>query len=72
MYNVLHVYEERLENVGGQLITKIRADISVSTVSNLPNDEKLLVDSIALVRQAGEFYIKDEDGKWYANGEEAS
>ena len=63
MYNILHTY---FQVTGADGTTRIRADISVSTEADLPDDEKLLVDSCAYIRQTGKFVIKDEDGKWYA------
>jgi hypothetical protein len=63
MYNVLHVY---FQTTGADGTTRIRADISVSAEADLPNDDKLLVDSVAFIRQTGKFVTKDEDGKWYA------
>ena len=66
MLNVLKVYTSVTEGD----TRKIRADISVSTVSELPyptqiEGVKFIVDTMAYVRQTGEFYVLDSNDKWY-------
>ena len=73
MYNIIETYVQKTVIEDGEYKTKIRADIAVSTVDDLPDDDTLLTDSVCYVRQAGVFYIKDDDGNWYdSSGNEPS
>ena len=65
MYNIIETYVQKTVIEDGEYKTKIRADIAVSTVDDLPDDDTLLTDSVCYVRQAGVFYTKDDDGNWY-------
>ena len=62
-YNILHIYKQVTDAVSS--VTRIRADIAVSTAADIPNDDTLLTDSACYVRQEGKWYVKDEGGTWY-------
>lgn len=64
-YNVLEVYKSEIASDGTQ---RIRADISCSTVADLPDDDSLMVDTACYVRQAGVWFVKDTDGWYNADG----